>query len=218
MTERRPPQAPLPNAPGDCCRGGAPADPARRELLTNAPVQALTLALAGAMPLALLGLPAPASAQSTRTRKPEPGDHLTWSAGEQRGQPIKVDALKPGDEPTLAYPMSAADGTVLESRANLLTVARLAPAALKPGSARNAADGVVVFSSLCTHAGCPVTGLHPSQTQLVCNCHGSIFDAANRGTVIQGPATRRLAMLPIQNNDGLLVVARAFDGPLGPPL
>ena len=96
-------------------------------------------------------------------------------------------------------------------------MARIAPDALKPSSAKNAADGVVAFSALCTHAGCPVTSLHPGKTQLVCNCHGSVFDACDRGTVTNGPATRRLAMLPLAVKDGVLTIAGRFDGPLGPP-
>ncbi|HJU38292.1 MAG TPA: Rieske (2Fe-2S) protein, partial [Tahibacter sp.] len=106
---------------------------------------------------------------------------------------------------------------VLVSRVGLLTVVRLKPETLKPASAKNAADGIVAFSAVCTHYGCPVTTLHPSQSQIVCNCHGSVFDAADRGAVTQGPATRRLAMLPLAIRDGALVVAAKFDGPLGPP-
>ena len=125
-----------------------------------------------------------------------------------------------GDKVSIGAPLVAGakvTGKVLISKANLLTVVRLKPADLKPTSARNAADGIVAFSSLCTHYGCPITTLHPSQTQIVCNCHGSVFDAANRGAVTQGPATRRLAMLPLTLKDGALVVSGKFDGPLGPP-
>ena len=81
----------------------------------------------------------------------------------------------------------------------------------------DAADGIVAYSSLCTHYGCPITTLHPSQTQIVCNCHGSVFNAADRGVVTNGPAQRRLAMLPLAIKDGAVIVTGKFDGPLGPP-
>lgn len=178
------------------------------------------LALAALAPLAAVSGGAQAQAATpaaTRSPKPEPGDKLAFMIGPKAGKEVKPADIEVGKPPVLAYPMDPATGKVLISKANLLTVVRLKPADLKPTSARNAADGIVVFSSLCTHYGCPITTLHPSQTQIVCNCHGSVFDAANRGAVSTGPATRRLAMLPVTIKDGALVVSGKFDGPLGPP-
>lgn len=184
-----------------CVCAAAPHDPGRR--------QALAGALAVLVPATALG--------QAGTRKPEPGDRLTFQADDRQGQPLKLADLVVGAAPTMAYPVDPASGKALVSRVNLLAVARIAPDALKPSSAKNAADGVVAFSALCTHAGCPVTSLHPGKTQLVCNCHGSVFDACDRGTVTNGPATRRLAMLPLALKDGVLTIAGRFDGPLGPP-
>jgi Rieske Fe-S protein len=44
------------------------------------------------------------------------------------------------------------------------------------------------FSSICTHAGCPVAA---AGTTLRCPCHGSEFSIAD-GSVLVGPATRSL--------------------------
>lgn len=194
------------------CAGHAP-DSGRRSLLTGA------LSLAALAPMAGASLPANAQAEaaSTRSQKPEPGDKLAFMIGPRQGKEILPADIEVGKPPVLAYPLDPHSGKVLVSRVGLLTVVRLKPADLKPASARNAADGIVAFSSICTHYGCPITTLHPSQTQIVCNCHGSVFDAADRGTVTHGPATRRLAMLPLSIKDGALVVAGKFDGPLGPP-
>jgi rieske iron-sulfur protein len=198
-----------------CACAGHPDDSGRRSMLSGA------LALAALAPMAVVSLgasaQAPAPAAGTRSQKPEPGDKLAFMIGPKAGKEVKPADVEIGKPPLLAYPMDPATGKVLISKANLLTVVRLKPAGLKPTSARNAADGIVAFSSLCTHYGCPITTLHPSQTQIVCNCHGSVFDAANRGAVTQGPATRRLAMLPLTIKDGALVVSGKFDGPLGPP-
>ncbi|TDR44142.1 Rieske Fe-S protein [Tahibacter aquaticus] len=192
------------------CRCACTAhDPARRSMLGGA------LALAALAPLAALG--ESVGAPAARGTKPEPGDRLAFMVGERKDQEIKPADLVVGAVPTLAYPLDPASGKVLVSRVGLLTVVRLKPEALKPASAKNAADGIVAFSAVCTHYGCPITTLHPSQSQIVCNCHGSVFDAADRGAVTQGPATRRLAMLPLAIQDGALVVAAKFDGPLGPP-
>ncbi|KRA46333.1 Rieske (2Fe-2S) protein [Pseudoxanthomonas sp. Root630] len=197
-----------------CACTDQPDDGGRRSMLTGA------LALAALAPMAMVSSAASAQAAApapTRGPKPEPGDKLAFMIGPKAGKEVKPADIEVGKPPVLAYPMDPATGKVLISKANLLTVVRLKPADLKPTSARNAADGIVAFSSLCTHYGCPITTLHPSQTQIVCNCHGSVFDAANRGAVTQGPATRRLAMLPLTIKDGALVVSGKFDGPLGPP-
>ena len=45
------------------------------------------------------------------------------------------------------------------------------------------------FSSICTHAGCPVADV----TQTInCNCHGSKFSISD-GSVVNGPASQPLA-------------------------
>lgn len=200
--------------PACACDGCGPRDPARRQLIAGA------VAFAAAGTLATASLPATAqdAAAAKRSKDPKPGDKLAHMVGERQGKEVLPADLKVGDEPILAYPMDPQSGEVLISRAGLLTLVRLDPSVLQPGSAKNAADGgVLAFSSLCTHYGCPVTTLHPGKTQVVCNCHGSIFDATNRGAVTQGPAARRLAMLPLALDGGAIVVAGAFDGPIGPP-
>ncbi|GGX60374.1 Rieske (2Fe-2S) protein [Streptomyces fructofermentans] len=58
------------------------------------------------------------------------------------------------------------------------------------------------FSSVCTHAGCPIDRLEG--TELVCPCHGSRFDATT-GEVRQEPATVPLAKLSVTERDGRLV-------------
>lgn len=193
-----------------------PADSGRRNMLSGALALAALAPAMGASFSANAQAAAPAA--GARSQKPEPGDKLAFMIGPKQGKEVLPKDIEIGKPPALAYPMDPQSGKVLISKANLLTVVRLKQADLKPTSARNAADGIVAFSSLCTHYGCPITTLHPSQTQIVCNCHGSVFDAANRGTVTQGPATRRLAMLPLTIKDGVLLVAGKFDGPLGPPL
>jgi ubiquinol-cytochrome c reductase iron-sulfur subunit len=78
-------------------------------------------------------------------------------------------------------------------------------------------DGMVVYSKICTHAGCPV-GLYRARAgELLCPCHQSTFDV-NRGAVpVSGPAGRALPQLPIGVNDqGFLVALGDFSAPVGP--
>ena len=52
--------------------------------------------------------------------------------------------------------------------------------------------GVFAYSALCTHQGCNV-GYNASRKTLNCPCHNSIFDPANGGAVLGGPAPAPLA-------------------------
>ncbi|WTV62367.1 Rieske (2Fe-2S) protein [Streptomyces sp. NBC_00035] len=58
------------------------------------------------------------------------------------------------------------------------------------------------FSSICTHAGCPIDKLEG--TTLTCSCHGSQFDATT-GKVLQVPATVPLKELSVEDKDGKIV-------------
>lgn len=173
----------------------------------------LTLALAP-----LVATPAVAAADAAaRGTKPQEGDRLAFMMGDNKGKEVKLADVQLGKEPVLAYPMDPVTGKVLESRVNLIVMIRLKDADISAKVKPHAADGVVAYSALCTHYGCPITNIDPTLKQVVCNCHGSVFDAGNRGVVTAGPATRRLPLLPLKVVDGALVIAGKFDGPLGPP-
>lgn len=77
--------------------------------------------------------------------------------------------------------------------------------------------GIVAYSKVCTHVGCPVA-LYEQQTHhLLCPCHQSQFDVTNHCEVIFGPAGRPLPQLPITvDNDGYLVAQSDFHEPVGP--
>lgn len=57
----------------------------------------------------------------------------------------------------------------------------------------------VAFSSICTHAGCQVQ-FDPSVKNLVCPCHGAVYDPSNNAQVLGGPAPYPLQKIPIQYN------------------
>jgi ubiquinol-cytochrome c reductase iron-sulfur subunit len=78
-------------------------------------------------------------------------------------------------------------------------------------------DGVIAFSKICTHVGCPI-GLYEQQTHhLLCPCHQSTFDLADSGNVVFGPAARQLPQLAIAVDDeGYLVARGDFAEPVGP--
>ncbi|TFD79646.1 Rieske (2Fe-2S) protein [Cryobacterium sp. Sr8] len=78
-------------------------------------------------------------------------------------------------------------------------------------------DGIVAYSKICTHVGCPVA-LYEQQTHhLLCPCHQSQFDVSNHCEVIFGPAKRPLPQLPIAvDAEGYLIAQSDFTEPVGP--
>jgi ubiquinol-cytochrome c reductase iron-sulfur subunit len=118
------------------------------------------------------------------------------------------------------------EGADREQLASPLVVVRLPPRDLDlpRENAGFAAAGIVAFSKICTHAGCAIslyrTPLFPEaepKPAFVCPCHYSTFDPATGGTVIFGPAGRKLPMLPLRiDARGYLRAAGNFDGPVGP--
>jgi thiosulfate dehydrogenase [quinone] large subunit len=55
----------------------------------------------------------------------------------------------------------------------------------------------VAYSTICTHAGCQVQ-FDPSAKDLVCPCHGAVYDPYNNAQVLAGPAPYALQSIPIQ--------------------
>jgi len=55
----------------------------------------------------------------------------------------------------------------------------------------------VAYSSICTHAGCQVQ-FDPSGKDIVCPCHGAVYDPYNNARVVGGPAPYPLQKIPIQ--------------------
>lgn len=59
------------------------------------------------------------------------------------------------------------------------------------------------FTAVCTHQGCLVSKVE--KTQILCNCHGSVFSIAD-GSVISGPAPTPLAEEKLTVTDGSLTL------------
>ena len=78
-----------------------------------------------------------------------------------------------------------------------------------PGRENWGVDGILCYSKICTHVGCPIS-LYEQQTHhLLCPCHQSTFDLADNGKVIFGPAARPLPQLPLTVDSEGYLVARA---------
>lgn len=78
-------------------------------------------------------------------------------------------------------------------------------------------QGILAYSKICTHVGCPIALYEQRTHHLLCPCHQSTFDLADSGNVVFGPAARRMPQLPIGvDAEGYLVAKSDFAEPVGP--
>jgi rieske iron-sulfur protein len=164
----------------------------------------------------LLNIPARADDQPDETEKgPQPGDHLVFLGGPKKDQPARVGDLELGGEQMQTYPADpkglVRDGTPL----NLVLLVRVGDDGLDEETRKLATGGVVAYSAICTHQACPVIQWSTEKKAMVCSCHGSTYDPKNGAKVIFGPAPLPLAGLPLKSENGLLIVAGGFNGPVG---
>ncbi len=182
--------------------------------------------------LAVLPLPA---VWILRDLGPLPGTalrHTAWKAGEliindntvsldgTTGQGIKPEEVTIG---SLFMGRPAAALTAGEDLNNLMVKSAILLVRMDPADIKSQQEidwgyqGIVAFSKICTHVGCPVA-LYEQQTHhMLCPCHQSTFDLSEDGKVIFGPAARSLPQLPITvNADGYLVARSDFQQPVGP--
>jgi Rieske Fe-S protein len=152
--------------------------------------------------------------------RPRKADVLVIAEGDQAGEVIKPQDLKLGGPPLRAWPKDPKTSVIRKgSRLNEVLVVRLDSAEMDDETRSHAADGVVAYSAICAHAGCPVTGWEKGEEGnkdvFKCPCHNSEYDPRQGAEVVFGPAPRRLAALPLAIADGSLVVAAPFVGKVG---
>lgn len=211
--------------------GGAGAGFGRRKIIWGSLTGALgALLLPAIVPLRDLWIK-PAGGESP----PEYLKHTAWAEGvrlvtDPTGLPIRpeevpigsvVHVLPEGLAGPEAQEEAEAEGIHLldeKTKASVLLI-RLEPEELIEDEDRTewSYNGIVAYSKICTHVGCPVA-LYEQQTHhLLCPCHQSTFDVADHAKVIFGPAKRPLPQLAITvDPDGYLVAQGDFDEPVGP--
>lgn len=147
--------------------------------------------------------------------RPKEGD-LLIKAGDASKKPLTLEDIPLAAAQTLAWAMDPADQMVRSgSRLNQLLLLRFDPETLSEETRLRAAQGVVAYTSICTHTGCDVDDWLADEQRILCACHHSMFDPKDGGKVIDGPAPRELPALPLKIVDGKLVVAKPFVTPVG---
>lgn len=198
---------------------------ARRPLIRNS--------LLGAV--GMLGLPA---IIALRDLGPLPGDKLAytvWQKGMRVVQDVDGKPIKPADmeigqlvnaEPAVFFENDAEgepkfEGVELnqaKAKAAVIVV-RMQPEDLTPSKGREnwGVEGILCYSKICTHVGCPISLWEQQTHHLLCPCHQSTFDLADNGRVLFGPAARPLPQLPLKtDSEGYLIATSDFKEPVGP--
>jgi rieske iron-sulfur protein len=180
----------------------------------------LVTALAGCACLAAYRPAGADEDQPGSDERPQKDDLLVVTDGPQSGQVIKPSDLKQGGPPVHAWPKDPKTSVVRSgSRLNEIIVIKLDPADLDDDTRARAVEGILAYSAICSHAGCPVTdwvkGEGNGKTVLKCPCHNSEYDPRASAQVVFGPAPRRLAALPLAASGDSLTVAAPFAGKVG---
>ncbi|MET9773726.1 Rieske 2Fe-2S domain-containing protein [Streptomyces sp. NPDC006367] len=112
---------------------------------------------------------------------------------------LGLAACSPGDDGAAPKPTGpvelGADGEVAKGATRLYRDQNVVVSRAEDGSLK-------AYSTICTHAGCPMKKLEG--TKLVCPCHGSEFDART-GEVLHAPASTPLTELRAEVKQGRIV-------------
>jgi ubiquinol-cytochrome c reductase iron-sulfur subunit len=197
----------------------------RRPLIRNSLLGALgALGLVAIIPLRDLG--------------PLPGDklfHTVWKKGMRVVQDVDGAAIKPEDmeigqlvngQPEVFFqendegePLYEGVELQTEKAKASVVIVKMQPDDITPSKGREnwGVNGVLCYSKICTHVGCPISLWEQQTHHLLCPCHQSTFDLADNGRVVFGPAARAVPQLPLAVDDeGYLVATSDFTEPVGP--
>ncbi|TXS46791.1 Rieske (2Fe-2S) protein [Streptomyces sp. uw30] len=187
----------------------------RRKLIRNTMFGALALfPLSGVVLLRDLG-PLP----GTKLR------HTLWSKGKLLVNMNTDEPLRPEDVAVGSLTFVKPEGLEEHDHdfQNEIAKAALMIIRLQPDDIKDKQEldwsyqGIVAYSKICTHVGCPIS-LYEQQTHhALCPCHQSTFDLSDGAKVIFGPAGHPLPQLRIGVNDeGYLEALGDFTEPVGP--
>jgi ubiquinol-cytochrome c reductase iron-sulfur subunit len=161
---------------------------------------------------------------------PRPGNSLRytlWGPGIRVVTDVSLQPIKPSDVPfgglvsCVPANLAAVEAETGNQNARAkvpVVLVRLRPEEIVSQQGPNwDVDGILCYSKICTHVGCP-TALYEQQTHhLLCPCHQSTFDLADSGKVVFGPAARNMPQLAITvDADGYIVAQHDFTQPVGP--
>lgn len=148
--------------------------------------------------------------------------HTVWRKGMRlmiygANRPITAADFDSNGGMITVVPEGYEENDVALAKATAIII-KLQPGQLKaPTNLNWTVDGIVAYSKICTHVGCPAALYEQTTHRILCPCHQSTFDATRGAQVIFGPAPRPLPQLPITTDaQGYLVAQSDFHEPVGP--
>ena len=202
--------------------GAADANIGRRKLLLTSLGGALgILAVPAVVLLADMG-PWPVKALRAETI-----EETIWAEGvklvnDVNQLPLKAADLEIGQlvnaQPETLFDLHGHEYQIEKAKASIIVV-RMDPSTIKIPESRQSwqVGGILCYSKICTHVGCPISLWEQQTHHLLCPCHQSTFDLGNSGVVVFGPAARSLPQLPITTDaEGNLIAKSGFNVPVGP--
>lgn len=166
---------------------------------------------------------------------PHSQDETVWKKGmrvvnDVSGMPMRPEEIEVGQlinaEPAVFFPAEGEEEAeyhgheLLAAKAKAaIIVVRMRPEDITPeqGKENWGIDGILCYSKICTHVGCPISLWEQQTHHLLCPCHQSTFDLADNGKVIFGPAHRPLPQLPLGvDSEGYIIAMSDFPDIVAP--
>lgn len=188
--------------------------------------------------LGALGLPAVVALRDLGPLPKDKPSKTIWAKGmrvvvDVTGEPLRPEDMELGTlvngEPDVLVENEEFDGPdeenleghdLLAAKAkSAVILVRMDPRDITPYPGREnwSIDGILCYSKICTHVGCPISLYEQTTHHVLCPCHQSTFDLADNGEVLFGPAARSLPQLPLAvDADGYLIAQSDFKEPIGP--
>ncbi len=154
-------------------------------------------------------------------------EYTLWAEGvrvvnDTNWVPLKVEDIEIGQlinaEPENLRDLHGVEYQNMKAKTALIVV-RMDPNSIKIPESRKdwQVGGILAYSKICTHVGCPISLWEQQTHHLLCPCHQSTFDLGDSGVVVFGPAARALPQLPLKvDSQGYLVAQSDFTVPVGP--
>jgi ubiquinol-cytochrome c reductase iron-sulfur subunit len=163
----------------------------------------------------------------TKKKRAETIERTIWAPGVRVVNDVTFEPIKPEDieigqlingEPANLQDLHGAEFQIEKAKAAVIVV-RMDPNTITIPPSRETwhIGGILCYSKICTHVGCPISLWEQQTHHLLCPCHQSTFDLADAGVVVFGPANRALPQLPIAvDGEGYIIAQRDFLVPPGP--
>jgi len=136
--------------------------------------------------------------------------------------PMKPEDLSIGQlvnaEPENLKDLEGAEYQIQKAKAAVIVVRMDPNTIIIPPSREDwQVGGILCYSKICTHVGCPISLWEQQTHHLLCPCHQSTFDLADSGKVVFGPAHRPLPQLPLGvDSEGYLIAMSDFKEIIAP--